>query len=603
MKLFAQSTNGVRFLLAALLLAWSIAVQASSVDRHPLAPPDRSSPRATLLSFIEHMNTAYSAYVHAENKEAVSHAFRRAIDCLDLSEVAPTLHFDVGGYSSLLLKEVLDRIELPAFDEIPGPDESVERWTIPQTEIAIVRIGEGELAGEYLISSQSVDRAQEFYDRVRDLPYTPGSTAGLLDIYLDNPGGLVPLNWARDLPDWAVARIFDRPLWKWLALIIYFVLGIAVVRGVHRLGWRWDGLFGQRYPFLRFGTLSVAISLVVLAWGLDVYVDDLIGLRGNIEAFIKRGALVLAFAFSIFFIFAIFELVASAVVASTNRPKSGANTHLTKLLVRIVGIAVIVFVVVEASAYLGWAVAPVVAGLGVGGLAVALAARPTIENVIGGLTLFADKPFRVGDICKLGEDIGYVEEIGLRSTRIRTLERSVVSIPNADLATMKIDNLGQRDMRLLRTTLGLRYETTPDQLRWVLAKFREMLLAHPMTAPDNMRTRFIGYGAYSLDIEVYVYLRCETQDSYLAISEDLLLRIMDIVKESGTSFAFPSQVNYLSRDTGIDSQRTQANEDEVSQWRQRSKLPFPEFEEEHEDSLRDTLDYPPHGSPHYRPPS
>lgn len=602
MKDIALTVPGLRWLLAGCLLLSAAALQAAGVDQHPLAPPDRSSPRATLQSFIEEMNAVHSAYVNIENTVDVSHAIRRAINCLDLSDVAPTLHFDVGGYSSLLLKEVLDRLELPAFNEIPGADENLERWTIPQTEIMLVRVQEGALAGQYLFSSESVARAQEFYQRVRDLPYLPGSSAGLLDTYIDNPGGLVPVNWAPYLPDWAVVRVFDRPVWKWLALTLFFVVSVAVVLGVHLVGRHWDDRFGDRFPFLRLGTIAVAISLVVLAWGLDMYVDDVIGLRGDIEAFIKRGALVLAFAFAVFCIFAFFELLASAVVASTKSQSISASTHLTKLLVRIVGIAVIVFVVIEASAYLGWAVAPVVAGLGVGGLAVALAARPTIENVIGGLTLFADKPFRVGDLCKVGEDIGHVEEIGLRSTRIRSLERSLVSIPNADLAVMKIENLGQRDMRLMHTSLGLRYETTPDQLRWTLAKIREMLLAHPMTSSDNMRSRFTGYGAYSLDIEVYVYLRCQTQDSFRAISEDLLLRIMDIVKKSGTAFAFPSQVNYLSRDTGLDTVQCEASEQEVKQWRQRGKLPFPNFDNEHEESLQDTLDYPPRGSPHYNPP-
>jgi MscS family membrane protein len=113
---------------------------------------------------------------------------------LDLSQVAPTLHLDVGGYSALLLKEVLDRLELPAFDEIPGAEEELDRWTIPQTEIVIVRMEEGEHVDQYFFSAQSVDRLQEFYDRVRDLPYAPDASAGLLDIYLDNPGGLVPIN-------------------------------------------------------------------------------------------------------------------------------------------------------------------------------------------------------------------------------------------------------------------------------------------------------------------------------------------------------------------------------------------------------------------------
>jgi len=590
----------MRVALLCGLLLLSAAAGALAEDLHPLDPPDRSSPRATLQSFITHMNAAQRSYVGGADSGGVARAFRRAIDCFDLSGVAPTLHFDVGGFSALLLKEILDRLDLPAADAMPGREADLARWTIPQTEIAIVRIGEGELSGQYLFSRRTVERLHEFYNHVRHLPRRDGARKGLLDIYLENPGGLVPSHWAEQLPAWSLRRIFDRPVWKWLALIAYLVAGVIVVRGVRSLGTYWDLRFGKRLPYLRFGTLSVAITLVLLAWALDVYVDDVIGMRGEVEAFIKRGALVLAFAFAVFCVYAVFELIASAMIASTRRPAGSANAHLTRLLVRIIGIAVIVFVVVEASAYLGWAVAPVVAGLGVGGIAVALAARPTIENVIGGLTLFADKPFRVGDLCRLGEDVGHIEEIGLRSTRIRTLERSLVSIPNADLAVMKIDNLGQRDMRLLRTTLGLRYETTPDQLRWVLARIREMLLAHPKCSADNMRTRLIGYGAYSLDIEVYVYLRCQTQNSFRAVSEDLLLRMLEIVNESGTGFAFPSQVNYLSRDAGPDVERRRAREQEVDQWRKRGKLPFPEFEEEHEDALRDTLDYPPRGSSHWK---
>ncbi len=120
------------------------------------------------------MNAVHANYEKRENAEAATHAMGRAIDTLDLSEVAPTLHFDVGGYSVLLLKEVLDRLDLPPVNEIPGADEGLERWTIPGTEIVIVRIKEGELAGQYLFSSQSVERVQEFYDKVSDLPYLPG---------------------------------------------------------------------------------------------------------------------------------------------------------------------------------------------------------------------------------------------------------------------------------------------------------------------------------------------------------------------------------------------------------------------------------------------
>lgn len=151
-----------------------------------------------------------------------------------------------------------------------------------------------------------------------------------------------------------------------------------------------------------------------------------------------------------------------------------------------------------------------VAGLGVGGLAIALAVRPTLENIIGGLTLFADQPVRVGDFCAYGDKIGTVEEIGLRSTRIRSLERTIVTIPNAEFSRMQLINYTRRDMMLYKFILDLRYETTPDQLRYVLAKIREMLLGHPKVTPDPARIRFLEFGAYSLNLEVFAYV--DSQD-------------------------------------------------------------------------------------------
>ncbi len=589
-------------LLAAALAvpAWT-AGAAEGTGIHPLAPPDRSSPRATLRSFIANADQAYRLYLTDKDADEAAYAFRRAVECLDLSAVAPTLHFDVGGYSVLVLKEVLDRIDLPPYQDIPGADSELDRWRLPDTEIVIRRVEEGDREGEFLFSADTVERVEQFYERIKDLPYRPGASEGLLGFYLDNPGGMVPLHWGEALPAWAGIRVFERPVWKWLALIGFMLLGAVAVVGVRRVGRRWDRRVGERAGYLRLGALMFGLSLVALAWALDVFVDDVIGLRGDVEAFIKRGALIFAFTAAVFCVFAGFEILGAVLVASSRSPVNGADAHLIRILVRIVAIGVLVYVLIEASAYLGWAVAPLVAGLGVGGLAVALAARPTFENVIGGLILFADKPFRVGDLCRFGEDIGHVETIGLRSTRIRTLERSLVSVPNADMAMMKIDNLGLRDMRLLQRNLGLRYETTPDQLRWVLAKTREMLLSHPMVSPDRLRVRFSGYGAYSLDLEIYAYLKCQTQDSYLAIAEDLMLRVMDIVNEAGTAFAFPSQVNYLGRDEGVDVVQREQREAEVKQWRQRDKLPFPDFDEEDVDQLGDTLDYPPRGSPHYKP--
>jgi MscS family membrane protein len=265
----------------------------------------------------------------------------------------------------------------------------------------------------------------------------------------------------------------------------------------------------------------------------------------------------------------------------------GVKTAKT-ILVLLAGIALL--------QHLGFNVTGVIAGLGVGGIALALAAQKTIENLFGGATLVTDQPVRVGDFCRFGDKIGTVEDIGLRSTRVRTLDRTVVSVPNAEFSQTQLENFAKRDRIRLFCMLGLRYETGPEQLRHVLAGLRRLLLAHPKVLPDPARVRFVGFGAYSLDLEVFAYIATSDWNEFLQIREDIFLRMMDVVKESGTGFAFPSQTTYLSRDGGLDRERARKAEEEVEAWRRDSRLPFPRFDETTIAELDDTLDYPPRGS-------
>jgi len=242
---------------------------------------------------------------------------------------------------------------------------------------------------------------------------------------------------------------------------------------------------------------------------------------------------------------------------------------------------------------------PLFAGLGVGGLAIALAVRPTFENIIGGFILFVDKPVRIGDRCIFGNQEGFVERIGLRSTRIRTLKDTLVSVPNAEFSQLQLENISRREVTLYQTVLGLRYETTAEQLRYVLARLREMLVGHPMVAPKRLRVRFLRFGDYSLDLEIFAYFRTDDFDEYWAMREDLNLRIMDIVKEAGTSFAFPSLTAYAAEDAGLDGERGRQAEARVEEWRTKGRLPFPELDEAQRETLEDRLDYPPEGSPQH----
>jgi MscS family membrane protein len=231
-----------------------------------------------------------------------------------------------------------------------------------------------------------------------------------------------------------------------------------------------------------------------------------------------------------------------------------------------------------------------------------LAVRPTLENIIGGFILFADKPIRTGDFCAFGDKLGTVEEIGLRSTRLRALDRTIVTVPNAEFANMQLVNYARCDTMLILKTIGLRYETKPEQLRYVLAKLREMLLAHPKIEQDTLRVRFVGYGSSSQDIQIRVYAMTREWNEFYAIQEDVLLRVGEIVDQSGTSFAFPSQTLYVGRDQGIDEERSLEAMQEVNRWRKEGRLPFPRMAPAYRERLANTLDYPPRGSPEaFRP--
>jgi MscS family membrane protein len=245
---------------------------------------------------------------------------------------------------------------------------------------------------------------------------------------------------------------------------------------------------------------------------------------------------------------------------------------------------------------LGFRATTLVAGLGIGGLAVALAAQKPIEHLIGAITLFSSAPVRVGDFCRFGDKIGTVEEIGLRATKIRTLGRTAVYVPNAAFADMQLENFAERERVWYHPTIGLRYDTTPDQVRYILVEIRKVLYSHPKVDPDPARVRFIGYGDSSLDLEIFAYVQTADWNEYLEVAEDLNLRIMDIIVQAGTGLAYPTQTVSLERGKRQNEDAARAAEEKVREWRGQNKLYLPRFPDEKISELRGTLPYPPEGS-------
>ncbi len=209
----------------------------------------------------------------------------------------------------------------------------------------------------------------------------------------------------------------------------------------------------------------------------------------------------------------------------------------------------------------------VITGLGLGGIAIAFAAQKTIENMFGTVMLVADQPVRVGDWCKIGDTKGKVEEIGLRSTRIRTRERTLVTVPNGQLASMIVENFATQEKFSFNHVLRLSLKTSADQLRFILGEMRRILQEHPAVDPTTASVRFIGFGASSLDLEILAYVLVNQSPAFLAVQEELLLRIMDVMKETGSVIAPPSSIEPMAVDSALDTNKSPAaiQEDSKSQ--------------------------------------
>ena len=227
-------------------------------------------------------------------------------------------------------------------------------------------------------------------------------------------------------------------------------------------------------------------------------------------------------------------------------PSNAAAASLLRLVRRSADVLVLVGALFVILSQLGIDPTPAIAGLGVGGIAVALAAQKTLENVIAGASLLFDRAVCVGDVLKMGDVLGTVDHIGLRSTRIRTMDRTIVSVPNGQIANVSLETLSSRDKFWFHPVVGLRYETTPAQLRAVVDGLRRLLDRCPLVDPSSVRVRFVRLGSFSLDIDVCAYLRARDLNHFLEIQEELLFEVTEVVSRAGTAIAFPSQTMYVA---------------------------------------------------------
>jgi MscS family membrane protein len=222
---------------------------------------------------------------------------------------------------------------------------------------------------------------------------------------------------------------------------------------------------------------------------------------------------------------------------------------LVGLLGRVLKIAVFITGALTVGYLAGLKLTAALASLGIGGLALAFSSQKTLENLFGGISIISDRPMRIGDMCKIGDVFGTVKDIGLRSTRIRTFDRTIVTIPNAQVSTMNLENFTLRDKFWFHPVISLRRQTTIDQMETVLRNIRDLLDKDSHVESETARARFISIGSVSQDVEVFAYVFAPSYEEFLAIQEQLLLRILEIAELAGTALAVPLQHTYIVRDS------------------------------------------------------
>ncbi len=375
--------------------------------------------------------------------------------------------------------------------------------------------------------------------------------------------------WIDKLPERPL--IGGAPLSHWVALIVLAILSFGIA-------WLLTALRGPLERFLRRGGEETKLSrfieksagpvrlLIMLAvFGIALETLDVSVIARYRAVFIAQ----IVTWFAVAWLLWRWADAAGDVVLGTmsQRGQLAAYSAVSFLNRAFKALLLILFVATLLRAF-GVNVTAGLAALGVGGLAIALGAQKLFENLIGSVTLLADRPVRIGDFCRFGGTLGTIEEIGIRSTRIRTLDRTVLTVPNGEFSTLHIENYTQRDRFWFHPILNLRYETSTDQMRYVLQALRDLLAKHPKIDPASARVRLIGLGAYSLDVEVFAYAIAWNYAGFLELQEELLLNCMEIVEQSGTGFAFPSQTLYLGRDGGLDEARTRAAEEAARKMRE-----------------------------------
>lgn len=520
-------------------LIWSLIFIAVNYpifsDPNPLTPLKFNSPKETMKAFLDYMNN-YKKGIET-NDSKLTKDIEKAIQTFDISKTDILLFDEKKKEAAIFLKEVLDRVYVPDYKKIPDYSDGSAplkiSWTVPDTEITIVLVQEGKRAGEFLFSNETVQRAGEFFEKVKHLPYLKGTGSG----------AAYQAPWSEVyLPEWSKKKFLVFEIWKWIGLLLAIFVGILIntlsrfifkiiLKFTKKTKTEWD----EKIVIILYR--PIGYLLVVAFWFGFLFSIDISGTPYRVILYILKILLGLAF---VYFVYCFSELVVALMRLNAIQKRAPIDEQLIPLLIKSFRILFVTLAVLFAIQNLGINVMSLIAGLGIGGLALALAAKDTAANLFGSIMIFMDKPFRVGEHIIVGGIEGTVEAIGFRSTRIRTWEDSVVTIPNSTVANANIENLGLRRYRRTNMIFGVTYDTSPEKMEAFLEAIKNILFSHPLVVKELVNVGFREFGNSSLNIQMHFYINVDTFAKNLEVRQLIFLDVMRAAKALDISFAFPT---------------------------------------------------------------
>ena len=550
-------------LLAAVLLA---ALPRVIAAENPLQPPDLSSPRATLRTLLTQSDGFFILIADVLGRYARSHelydgaGMRRILaasaaaearfrPAMDLSGIPPVLRQTFGIERAVQLMEVLNRIDLPPIDTVPDAAavaaSGIKHWRLPGTEIEFVAQGDIADARRWVVSAETVEQLPRFYGLVRTLPYRPGPMADLARVlselnggrrvtvyetFLQSPVGLglvIPPRWLFELPDWARARLLRVTVWQWSGLLLGAGVGALTILGAQRMA------RASRAAGALWGGLPVPLAVIFTAAVIMPTAASVFHVGGEVRevlAFAETGGL---FGGGAWLCVALAGLIASAIVRAEHLRLGRLDAQLIRLGARLVGLTAALALIIRGADELGFPAYSVLAGVGVGGLAVALAARDSLANLLGSLLILIEQPFRIGHYVRVGGVEGMVEDVGFRSTRIRTADHSLISLPNSTVSNTTVENLTLRPARRQRLTVQVPRGTARTALAALTRAIREALEDDPDCETASARVHVNGVSDSTWDILAAFSLNVADDADEARARETVLMRIEALAQSCG----------------------------------------------------------------------